>query len=129
MFNGIGRLVFDPYNYARYVPVELADFSYIKSERPELYQLLVKGVFTANKTNKRFSAIHLDHQNQEQMNDTLKHNGSILGLTENRQALKRYLVCSPLVSELCRSFEEENINTSEKQHSESAYIQKGFDQM
>ena len=78
----------------------------------------MNGVFTANKTNKRFSTIHLD-QNHEQMNDTLKHNGGIIGL-----ALKRYLVCSPLVGELCRSFEEENINTSEKHHSESAYLQK-----
>ena len=117
--------VFDHHNYARYVPVQLADFPYIKSEIPEVYQLLVKGVFTANKINKRFSAIHLD-QNHEQMNDTLKHNGGIVGLTENRQALKRYLVCSPLVGELCRSFEEENINTSEKHHSESAYLQKRF---
>ena len=54
----------------------------------------------------------------------MKHNGGIVGLTENRQALKRYLVCSSLVGELCRSFEEENINTSEKHHSESAYLQK-----
>lgn len=60
------------------------------------------------------------------MNDTLKHNGSIVGLTENPQALKRYLICSPLVSELCRSFEEEYANTSEKHHSESAYLQKMF---
>ena len=80
--------VFDHHNYARYVPGQLADISYIKSEIAELYQLLVKGVFTANKTNKRFSTIHLD-QNHEQMNDTLKHNGGIVGLTENRQDLKR----------------------------------------
>ena len=100
----MGRLafVFDHHNYATYVPVQLADFSYIKSER-ESYQLLVKGVFTASKTNKRFSANHLDQNH--------KH-GAIVGLSENRQALKRYFVCSPLVSELCRSFEEENINTS-----------------
>ena len=117
--------VFDHHNYARYAPVQLADFSYIKSERPELYNLLEKGVFTANKTNKRFSAIHLD-QNHEQMNDILKHNGGIVGLTENPQALKRYLVCSPLVSELCSSFEQENINTSEKHHSESTFVQKRF---
>ena len=66
--------IFDHHNYARYVPVQLADFSYIKSERPESYEHLVKGVFTANKTKKRFSAIHLD-QNHEPMNDTLKHSG------------------------------------------------------
>ena len=105
--------------------MQLADFSYIKYERPELYQLLVKGIFTANKTNKRLSAIHLD-QNHGQMSDTLKHNGCIVGLTGNRQALKRYLVCSPPVSEPCRSFEVENVNTSEKHHSESAYLQKMF---
>ena len=29
--------VFDHHNYARYVPVQLADFSYIKFEIPELY--------------------------------------------------------------------------------------------
>ena len=63
------------------------------------------------------------------MNETLNHDGGIVDLTENSQALKRYLVCSSLVSELCRSFEEENINTSEKHHCESAYLQKGFNQM
>ena len=33
--------VFDHHNYARYVPVQSADFSHIKSERAELYQLPV----------------------------------------------------------------------------------------
>ena len=56
----------------------------------------------------------------------MTHNGGIVGLTENRQTLKRYLVCCPLVGELCRFFKEENTNTSEKHHSESAYLQKRF---
>lgn len=37
--------VFDHHNYARYMPVQLADFSYIKSRKPELHQLLERGEY------------------------------------------------------------------------------------
>ena len=94
-------------------------------------RLIKKGVFTVNKSNIRFSDIRLD-QNHEQLNYYLKHCGGIVGLTENPAALQRFLICSPLVSDLCRDFEERSLyqfNTDGKinpRHAEASYMQRRF---
>ena len=95
--------LFDHLNYARYTTVHLTYLWNAKWENSRVYRLLQNGIFTVNKTNKRFSNIHLD-QNHEQLNDYLKKNGGIVGLTEDPAALKRFLVSAPLVGELCKDF-------------------------
>ena len=121
--------IFDHPNYARYASVHLVDLFNAKTENGLAYQLLKKGIFTANKTDRRFSNIHLD-QNHEQLNDYLKKSGGIVGLTEDPAALKRFLVCAPLVAELCNDFKNSFAGTNEpfsnKHHAESSYMQQRF---
>ena len=85
-----------------------------KHEDSPVYELLKQGIFTINKSDARFSNIHLD-QNHEQLHDYLKKCGGIVGLTEDPEALKRFLVCSPLVSQLCKDFEDVSLNRSNKE--------------
>ena len=126
-----GCFLFDHQNYARYATTHLVDLWSAKREQLPIYKLLEQGIFTANKSNARFSNIHLD-QNHEQFNDYLKKCGGIVGLTEDPQALKRFLVCSPLVSELCKDFENGSLNSLNQhtdikpRHAESAYLQERF---
>ena len=102
----------------------------LSGENSDVYKLLQNGIFTANKTNRRFSNMHLN-QNHEQLNVYLKKSGGIVGLTEDPAALKRFLVCAPLVSEQCKDFEASSIDSNgesstEKHHAESLYMQQRF---
>ena len=122
--------LFDHPNYARYTPVHLTDLWNAKWENSSVYRILQNGIFAVNKTNKRFSNIHLD-QNHEQLNDYLKKNGGIVGLTEDPAALKRFVVCAPLVGELCKDFEASFMDvhgetSTNKHHAESLYMQQRF---
>ena len=58
------------------------------------------------------------------MNDILKHSGGYNWSNRKPASSETILNCAPLVSQLCRSFEDENINISGEHHSESAYLQK-----
>ena len=50
-------------------------------------------------SNKAFSAISID-QCHEQMNEVIKGSGGAVGLTENPQALERWMVAEPEISRL-----------------------------
>ena len=124
-------LLFDHQNYARYATANIVDLWNAKHEDSPVYELLKQGIFTVNKSDARFSNIHLD-QNHEQLHDYLKKCGGIVGLTEDPEALKRFLVCSPLVSQLCKDFEDVSLNRSNKEtgikhhHAELPYLQERF---
>ena len=54
-----------------------------------------------------------------------------MGLTEDPAALKRFLVCAPLVGELCKDFEASFMDvhgesSTNKLHAESLYMQQRF---
>ena len=122
--------IFDHPNYARYTSVHLVDLFNAKQENGSAYHLLKQGIFTANKTGNRFSNIHLD-QNHEQLNDYLKRSGGIIGLTEDPAALKRFLVCAPLVADRCDDFKKSNGEPTQspkniKHHAESNFMQERF---
>ena len=117
-------------NYARYTSVHLVDLFNAKQENGSAYHLLKQGIFAANKTGNRFSNIHLD-QNHEQLNDYLKRSGGIIGLTEDPAALKRFLVCAPLVADRCDDFKKSNGEPTQspkniKHHAESNFMQERF---
>ena len=69
-------------------------------------------------------------QNHEQLNDYLKKGGGIVGLTEDPVALKRFLVCAPLLTALCSDFEmafpKKNKSIDNKHHAEADYLQMRF---
>ena len=71
--------VFDHYQYLRYATAHIVDLGIIDSYNSDMSNLLIKGVFTANKTGRRFSNIPTD-QNHEQVNKELKSSGGISGL-------------------------------------------------
>ena len=63
--------------------------------------------WTFQKSDHRFSKIPFD-QVHEQQNNIIKGKGGIVGLTENTDAMTRWLLCAPELSCMINEFEEKN---------------------
>ena len=94
----------DHHNYARWSPVHIREMSTLHHNHPKLYEEFFKGTFAVQKTNQKFSEIGLNH-NHEQMNSKIKGIGRAIGLTENDQALWRWLISGPEIAQLFEEFE------------------------
>ena len=118
----------DHINYARWLPVHIVDMLNLIKTHPGVYHEFMSGHFAVQKTNKVFSAISID-QCHEQMNKLIKGEGGAVGLTEDPQALERWMVAGPEISRLILEFEtsfqapkpeksnlhhEQNLNTQNK---------------
>ena len=91
-------------NYARWLPVHLRDMRSLDQKVPHVASEFKKGMFTVNKTLKRFSAIAIN-QAHEQNNAMVKGEGGAVGLMENRNALHRWMLSGPEMARLVNEFE------------------------
>lgn len=88
-------------HYARLASVHLRDMITTDSLHPAIAK-----EFTVNKRrSKPFSAIGLDHAH-EQLNARVKGVGGAVGLTENADALRRWMVAGPEVARVVTEFEQ-----------------------
>ena len=119
----------DHINYARWLPVHIADMLNLIRSHPDVYFEFMKGHFAVQKTNKVFSAISID-QCHEQMNKLVKGDGGAVGLTEDPQALERWMVAGPEISRLIHEFENSfhspKSQKSNKHHDQNLNTQRTF---
>ena len=119
----------DHINYARWLPVHITDMVNLIRTHPGVYYEFMKGHFTGQRTNKVFSAMSID-QCHEQMNKLVKGEGGAIGLTEDPQALERWMVAGPEISRLILEFENSYQNlesqSSKKHHEQNPTTQKKF---
>ena len=95
---------FNHVNYAHWLPVHISDMVNLPTTHPGVYHEFMKGNFAVNKTSNIFSAMAID-QCHEQLNDLIKGDGGAVGLTENPQALERWMIAGPEISRLIQEFE------------------------
>ena len=95
----------DHINYARWLSVHIRDMCSLKETHPTVFEEFSSGAFVATKTQQPFSAIALD-QAHEQMNAQVKGDGGAIGLTENPNALRRWMVAGPEISRMVKEFED-----------------------
>ena len=81
-------------NYARWLPVHVRDMRELHKKAPQVEEAFKEGLFTVVKTRRRFSAIAID-QAHEQNNAMVKGDGGAVGLTENSNALRRWMLSGP----------------------------------
>ena len=91
-------------NYARWLSVHLRDMCALEETVPEVAAAFKKGLFTVSKTRRSFSAIPID-QAHEQNNAVVKGEGGAVGLTENPNALRRWMLSGPEVARLNNEFQ------------------------
>lgn len=94
----------DHTNYARWLPVHIRDMLNLEKAHPEVALEFNKGNFTVNKTGWTFSSIALDHAH-EQNNAAVKSDGGAVGLTQNPEALRRWMVAGPELVRITAEFE------------------------
>ena len=75
-------------NYARWFPVHTRDMVQLPTKAPPTYAEFKKEHFVVQKTERAFSAMAMD-QAHEQLNEQMKADGGIVGLTDNPTALLR----------------------------------------
>ena len=96
----------DHYNYSRWVSVHLRDMKSLPLETLEK----LKDHWVINKSHRRFSAIPID-QTHEQENAKVKQRGGAVGLTENPEAFKRWMISGPEQARLITSFENQYLSS------------------
>ena len=96
-------------NYARWASVHLRDMRLLDSIHPQTSKEFRSGNFTVNTTGRPFSAIGLD-QAHEHLNARVKGTGGAVGLTENPEALQRWMIAGPEVARVIDEFEQATAN-------------------
>ena len=101
----IWMFALDKPNYSRWLSVHIQDMMDLQKVHPSLYQSFLEGHFVYHKSKKMFSAIARD-QCHEQNNALVKGDGGAIGLTENPQALARWMLSGPEVAMVVQDFED-----------------------
>jgi hypothetical protein len=91
-------------NYARWVSVHVRDMCELSTTLPDVFQQFNLGKFTVHRSVRAFSGMAIDHAH-EQLNAVVKGDGGVIGLTENDDALARWIVSGPDVARLLAEFE------------------------
>ncbi|XP_063543982.1 uncharacterized protein LOC134754187 isoform X2 [Cydia strobilella] len=119
----------DHINYSRWLSVHLRDLVNLEKMHPDLLKHFEKGQFVARKTDRPFSGIALD-QAHEQINAILKGDGGMIGITENADSLRKWIIAAPELAALIESFESEILPTESvhdyRHHSDTAANQELF---
>lgn len=90
----------DMLNYARMIPVYLAEMEVLKNTEPDIYQEFQKGNWVVNKNGKvSFCAVGADNA-LEHINRAMKVSGGLIGITLNPAARKKYFLIAPELARL-----------------------------
>ena len=84
--------------------MHVKDLVELETKAPAIYRRFVAGDFAICKTSRPFSELGID-QAHEQNNAVVKGGGGAIGLTEDEEALRRWNIVGPLLSELINEFE------------------------
>ena len=98
---------FDQYNYARWATVHLFDLMTLHSTCPDVYDQFLKGNFSFQKSNRRFSKMALD-QVLEQNNEKIKGASGATQLLNRADVsgLELWEMCAPEIASIIESLEE-----------------------
>ena len=109
---------FDHFHYARWLSIHLYDMEVLDETDPEvLTEFLINGNFVVSRTRNPFSAMGID-QRHEQLNKDVKGDGGAVGLTENEDMLRRWMVCTPEIARSVAEFEAASVLQENEHHKE-----------
>ena len=115
----------DHTHYARNLPVHHRDMCMLRELHPEIYDEFCEGHFVVQKTNRRFSKMALD-QNHEQLNDTLKNDGGVIGHTQNPSTMCHKQTAGPELSRIIQEFDSSNGPEPECHHEQYKQFQESY---
>ncbi|KAE8742640.1 hypothetical protein FOCC_FOCC011820 [Frankliniella occidentalis] len=114
----------DRQNYARWLSVHIKDLADLQAVAPELHIEFSKGNMFFPKTKRRFSCLGFD-QVHEQNNALVKGDGGAVGLTEEPDDLRRWMLAGPEVQRILNEFESSSADrcTDDLHHEQYAGYQ------
>ena len=86
----------DHLNYARLMPVHLAQMNALEEDDPETWNSLKSGAFVVAKSDIPFSHLFIDQALEQEMKK-LKGHGGIVGLSRDEAALDRLVTITPIL--------------------------------
>ena len=99
------------------------------NKHPEIAKRFSDGNFTIQKTNRVFSAIPID-QAHEQNNGYIKGDGGAVGLTDNPNALRCWMIAGPEVARIIEEFHDDHHHFGSKlntnHHDQTPSVQTSF---
>ena len=125
---------FDHVHYSRWMSVHLFDLLTLKRLHPDVYEAMMDGNFSFQKTNTHFNRIAID-QVHEQNNEVIKGAGGATDLLNRTDdsALIRWETCGPKVVKIVSVFEDivdngckEKQNQTKKHHEDTASFRANF---
>ena len=94
-------------NYARLIPLYIAQMRNIKIYGEETWKFFENGHFSVNKSHFPFTAIGAYH-GIEQLKRELKVAGGVKGLLQNENTLHGFILCAPVSDSVCEDFRKRN---------------------
>ena len=79
-------------NYARWLPVYLADMNHLESKHPKVHQEFVAGNHSISPSGQTFSQVSTDMALEQSINADSKSKGGIVGITKTPAALNRWFL-------------------------------------
>ena len=90
----------DKINYARMIPVYLAEMSSLNEADPEIYEEFIQGNWVVNKNAQvPFCAVGADNAH-EHINRSMKVSGGLIGITLNEAARTKFFLIAPELARL-----------------------------
>lgn len=126
----LGQLVpwmfaLDHTNYARWLPIHIKDMVQLKEKVPSVFEAFKNGNFVVQKSAHVFSTMALD-QAHEQMNELIKGDGGVIGITDNPSALIKWITAGPEVARIIEDFESTPVSKGTHHHDQEFSVQTQF---
>jgi hypothetical protein len=84
-----------------------SDLLLLKTNNTSVHDEFMKGNFVTQKTARKFSGMAHD-QVHEQLNAVVKGDSGIVGITENDEALRRWMVAGPETARMLSEYHDKN---------------------
>ena len=82
----------DRQNYARYLPVYLADMQKLELTHPEVYKEFAEGNHSISRSGQPFSQVSTDMALEQSINADSKSSGGVIGISQSPSALERWFL-------------------------------------
>ena len=82
----------DRQNYARYLPVYLADMQRLELTHPDVYNEFAAGNHSISRTGQPFSQVSTDMALEQSINADSKSSGGVIGISQSPSALERWFL-------------------------------------
>ena len=96
----------DRTNYARWLPIYLADMHKLEEGHPEVYQTFIAGNHSVSHSQKPFAQVWTDMALEQSINLDSKSKGGIVGISRREDAVERWFLTSHERAAITRSLKE-----------------------